>query len=217
MEVYRTEEEQVAAIKRWWKENGSSLLIGVGLALAIIFGWKAWQANVASKQSAAAALYQDVLIATTNPDEEKGRASVNFIAEQLRESHSGSPYAIYASLIQARTSVDQGEHSKAIEQLNWALQKSKGALKTLVEYRLAQTQWIAGDAQAALATLKGIQQAQGFAGLIGALEGDILHSKGDLDGARAAYRKASDAVASGAQVVPLLDLKMAELGLTENR
>ena len=43
MAEMRTEEEQIEAIKQWWKKNGSSLLIGVGLALAIVFGWQAWQ------------------------------------------------------------------------------------------------------------------------------------------------------------------------------
>lgn len=37
---HRTEEEQVAALKQWWKDNGNSLIIGVGLALAVVFGWK---------------------------------------------------------------------------------------------------------------------------------------------------------------------------------
>ena len=41
MAEMRTEEETVQAIKDWWKKNGSSLLIGVGAALAIVFGWQA--------------------------------------------------------------------------------------------------------------------------------------------------------------------------------
>jgi len=35
---HRTEEEQVAALKQWWNDNGNSLIIGVGLALALVFG-----------------------------------------------------------------------------------------------------------------------------------------------------------------------------------
>jgi predicted negative regulator of RcsB-dependent stress response len=35
----KTEEEQIAAIKNWWKENGNSLLMAVVAAIAIIFGW----------------------------------------------------------------------------------------------------------------------------------------------------------------------------------
>ena len=43
MTEFRTEEEQIAALKKWWNDNSKSLLIGVGLALAIVFGWKAYQ------------------------------------------------------------------------------------------------------------------------------------------------------------------------------
>ena len=39
----RTEEEQVAAIKSWWKENGKSLVLTVAGVLAGVFGWKAWK------------------------------------------------------------------------------------------------------------------------------------------------------------------------------
>ena len=50
MAELRTEEEQVQAIKDWWKNNGSSLLIGIGAALAIVFGWQAWQNHQATNQ-----------------------------------------------------------------------------------------------------------------------------------------------------------------------
>ena len=38
MAELRTEEEQLEAIKRWWKENGTSLLAGAVLAAAGVFG-----------------------------------------------------------------------------------------------------------------------------------------------------------------------------------
>ena len=51
MAELRTEEEQIEAIKRWWKKNGSSLLLGIALALAIVFGWQAWQNHQAGAQT----------------------------------------------------------------------------------------------------------------------------------------------------------------------
>ena len=38
MESYRTEEEQVEALKRWWDENGRSTMTAVVLALVAGFG-----------------------------------------------------------------------------------------------------------------------------------------------------------------------------------
>ena len=43
MDTYRTEEEQVEAIRHWWDENGRSIIISIVLALAAGFGWQAWK------------------------------------------------------------------------------------------------------------------------------------------------------------------------------
>ncbi|AGH45899.1 TPR-like domain-containing protein [Paraglaciecola psychrophila 170] len=40
MEQYETEEQQVEAIKRFWKENGLSLVIGALLGLGGLLGWR---------------------------------------------------------------------------------------------------------------------------------------------------------------------------------
>ena len=37
----RTEEEQVEALKRWWQENGKTLLLTLAVALALVFGTSA--------------------------------------------------------------------------------------------------------------------------------------------------------------------------------
>ena len=38
-----TEEEQVEQLKKWWKENGLSIVGGVVVGLALVFGWRSWQ------------------------------------------------------------------------------------------------------------------------------------------------------------------------------
>ncbi|WP_315982668.1 tetratricopeptide repeat protein [Aliamphritea spongicola] len=61
MAELRTEEEQVEALKKWWQENGKSLVLGVLLAGAIIFAWKGWQNSQQVKAETAAALYQNLI------------------------------------------------------------------------------------------------------------------------------------------------------------
>jgi predicted negative regulator of RcsB-dependent stress response len=39
VEIYDTEEEQVEALKRWWKENGQATLAGLVLGIIVILGW----------------------------------------------------------------------------------------------------------------------------------------------------------------------------------
>ena len=61
MAELRSEEEQLDAIKRWWKSNGTSLIIGVVVAAAGVFAWKAWQNYQDSQAEAASAQYQQLL------------------------------------------------------------------------------------------------------------------------------------------------------------
>ena len=40
MNEYETEEQQVAALKTWWKENGTSLIVGLFVGVSALFGWR---------------------------------------------------------------------------------------------------------------------------------------------------------------------------------
>ena len=48
-----TEEERVEALRDWWKTNGRTLLIGIGLAIGSYVGFQSWQNIQASKAEAA--------------------------------------------------------------------------------------------------------------------------------------------------------------------
>ena len=37
-----TEDQQLEDFKKWWKENGSSIITGVVLGLAVLFGTRSW-------------------------------------------------------------------------------------------------------------------------------------------------------------------------------
>lgn len=122
MAELRTEEEQVQAIKDWWKNNGSSLLIGIGAALAIVFGWQAWQNHQAQQRAEAANQFANLLNAFSSADDESAD-TVGFVAETLRDEHGDSAYAIYGNLVLARQQMVEGEDpAAAVESLNWALE-----------------------------------------------------------------------------------------------
>ena len=54
MEQY-TDDERVEDLKKWWKENGASIIVGIALGVMAIFGWRYWnsyrdaQAETASR------------------------------------------------------------------------------------------------------------------------------------------------------------------------
>lgn len=216
MAELRTEEEQVQAIKDWWKKNGSSLLIGVGAALAIVFGWQAWQNHEAQQRTEAANQFASLLNAFGDQTDETSGDTVAFVAKTLREDYTDSAYAVYGNLILARQQLMDGEPEAAIESLNWALEKTgdQQALTLVVRSRLARAQFDAGQYDEALATIDGAAEADSFDAIFSELRGDILLAQGDRDGARDAYLAAREQSQQGRSGI--LELKLSDLGVGED-
>ena len=61
VESYRTEEEQVEALRRWWEENGRSTIVAIVVALAAGFGWQAWKGYNQDNIEGASNIYQSLL------------------------------------------------------------------------------------------------------------------------------------------------------------
>ncbi|GGC78171.1 YfgM family protein [Marinobacter halophilus] len=216
MAELRTEEEQVQAIKDWWKKNGSSLLIGIGAALAIVFGWQAWQNNQAQQRAEAANQFATLLNAFATEADENAGETVAFVAQTLREDHGKSAYAIYGNLVLARQQIMLNDNVEgAIDSLQWALDKASDypALNLVVRNRLARAQFAAEQFDDALATLDGAVSVDAFAGIFSELRGDILLAKGDAEGAREAYLAAQEQNQQGRSGI--LELKLSDLGVEE--
>ncbi|MCK2148946.1 tetratricopeptide repeat protein [Marinobacter alexandrii] len=216
MAELRTEEEQVQAIKDWWKKNGSSLLIGIGAALAIVFGWQAWQNHEAQQRTEAANQFANLLNAFSDQSDEASGETVAFVAQTLREDYTDSAYAVYGNLILARQQLMAGESEAAIEALKWALEKSgeQQALTLVVRSRLARAQFDAGQYDEALVTINEAAEADSFNAIFSELRGDILLAQGDRDGARDAYLAAREQSQQGRSGI--LELKLSDLGVGED-
>ena len=132
MESYRTEEEQVEALKRWWQENGRSTIAGVVLAIAAVVGWQGWQSSRDAAAADASIVYQQMLQALTSEalaDIERGRE----MAAELKDKHRGSSYAQFAALHLARIAVAEGNSAEAERELRWVLTKADGEVRDLAQ------------------------------------------------------------------------------------
>jgi predicted negative regulator of RcsB-dependent stress response len=210
MAELRTEDEQVQAIKDWWKRNGSSLLIGIGAALAIVFGWQAWQNHQAQQRAEAANQFASLLNAFSEGDDQE---TVAFVAETLRSDYAGSAYAIYGNLVLARQQMmAQEDPASAADSLSWALEKASDypALTMVIRNRLARAQFAARDYQAALETLDNAGEADAFAPVFSELRGDIRLAMGDRNAAREAYVEAREQSEESNRI---LELKLSDLGV----
>ena len=140
MSELRTEEEQVELIKRWWAENGKSIIIALVLAVSVIGGWKWWQADQQSKAEAASSAYEQLIDVMSKPamtDEEQ--ATAKHLAMTLQTEHKGSLYADYAGLFEAKLLVREAEYAGAESLLkNLAAGTENSLIKEIATVRYAQ-------------------------------------------------------------------------------
>ncbi len=229
MEVYRTEEEQVEAIKRWWKDNGNGILIGIGLAIAIVFGWQSWKQNSVEKGEAASVLYsqlqesaQAMWSAPPTPAKEgeaaaenPQRATFEHVAKQLKDEYAGTTYSVLAALMVARDKVEAGNAAEAEKELRWSLeQKPSEALSLVINLRLARVLALKGEQDNALKLLESVN-AGAQKSAYEELKGDLYLAKGELAKAREAYQAGLVAAPEGASNRSLLKTKLDDLAVAE--
>ena len=218
MDHMQTEEEQVAALKKWWVDNGNALLIGVALALAGIFGWKTYQQNIVEQKEQASAMYFDLTDAALktqqSSDEETAKKQaddIHYLASQLIEKFPESEYATYAKLFQAKQFVVSGELANAEEVLTAIdMKEMNQAMTNVVNVRLARVKAGLEKYDEAL-NLLNVSTSDDFYGYNEELKGDILKMKGDKSGAKAAYEKALNKAKELSQPTQLIQIKIDDL------
>lgn len=216
MEQYRSEDEQVEALRRWWDENGRSTLAAIIIALAVGFGWQAWQRHAQGQREAASEIYQAMLqnLGGTQVGATQLSTGVK-LGEQLKADYRGSTYAQFAALHLARLAVEKGDLTDAEAQLRWVLGKasSGGDTAHITQLRLARVLAARGEPERALDILEqsdaGVYQAS-----YAMARGDVLLQQGRADEARNAYTQALLLASNGRQEevnMPALQAKLQHL------
>ena len=142
MDANETDEQRLERIKDWWKENASSVITGLLLGLALLFGGKSWFAYQDRKADEASNIYAGMMNALSRGDENL----VNDRAGVLIGEYSSTPYATLAALAQAKVKLEQGVPEAAHAQLQWVLDKADSrALRPLVRLRLARVMLAEGN------------------------------------------------------------------------
>lgn len=207
---YGSEEDQIRALKQWWADNGTSTIAGVVLAVAIVFGWKWWEAREAARAAQAATMYQQLQAAiNAAATDEIQRATAEHLANELATEFDGSRHGDYGRLMLARLRVEANDLDAAATELRQVVSGTDdAAIKDLAKLRLARVLNALGKADEALKELQGISA---FEVEVETLRGDILRSRNDRDGALAAYRKAAELNGMGDEPSGVLALKIEEL------
>lgn len=208
------EHEQSERVRTWLKDNGAGLVGGIGLGLAVIFGWQWWGRHQTSQHQQA---YQDYAAVQAKLDGLDGATAVGGAEGKqpdlqptkaaIAKLDANGLYANLAALRLAKVQVDAGKRDEAIATLRAI--KPAAELKPLVDARLARLLADAGKFDEAL---KLVGNADDSDGLV--VRADILAASGKPGDARELYLKALTGIDVAAPQRKLVELKLAEVGGT---
>ncbi|VFM95528.1 MAG: Putative negative regulator of RcsB-dependent stress response [Candidatus Kentron sp. G] len=203
MNTYDSEQEQLEALQKWWKENGRAVISGVALGAVAIIGWSSWQVYT-TQQAEKASLHYDRLLASAKDSlYEQTIEQGNFFVEELPTSG----YAALAALITAKAAFRQNDMEKAKKYLQLAIdQKKSEAVQRVARLRLARLLTDEKKWDDAMALLDG--DAGEFANLYEEARGDIFLARGNWDEARSAYER----VLAGGKSQVRVRMKLDDLG-----
>ena len=218
---YQSEEEQIEALKKWFRDNGRHLLTGALIAAVAAFGIFSWQQRQQHRADTASVDYQNLMQAMRALDAnaadaakvKEQLATARHLAETLKTDFESSTYAQFAALFKAKLAVDENDLAQAETELKWVLaHKPAEEIKALTQLRLARVLYAKGDNEGALAQLD--EKSSGsYASAYLQLKGDIAQARGDIEAARAAYVRAQELEKQMSSPVndPLLEMKLRDL------
>jgi predicted negative regulator of RcsB-dependent stress response len=185
------EQEQLAQLRSWWKDNGTTVVAVIAAAAIGLAGWLGWRNWQASQTQQAAALYDTLVKAVQGGDAKALRDA----GGTLVETFPRTLYASMGALASARFYFERSDLKNARAQLQWVMERSSSdELKDLARLRLAGVMLDDKAYDEALALLEA-KRAAAIDAQYAALKGDILVAKNQPAEAKAAYKLALEKTA----------------------
>ena len=201
MDVYNTEEEQVQAIKKWWKDNSLSIIAGIVIGASILGGYSYWNKNKQVQAQQASVIYSNVLSAKDKSEN----------VELLKNNYSSTPYAALASLLLAKDEINNKNIEQAEIQLKWVVKNSSDdAIQHIAKQRLARLYLNQSDIGSAEEIIKSVK-AKSFSAAYSEIRGDINLAKKLPLQARENYRLALSAITQADQRYAVIKMKLDDL------
>ena len=202
------EQEQVEALKAWWKENSKWVVGALVIGMLGFAGTQFWRSHQAGQAVEAAKLYAEVEKQVASNDAKR----IGDAADALVNRYGSSAYAPRAQLLAAQASLQAHDTAHAKVQLQWVIEHaSETGLQDTARLKLAS---VLLDEKKYDEALKQLDAAHpdSFTGLYADLRGDVLSAQGRVAEARAAYQQAYDKTDAKSMYRNLIRLKMDGLG-----
>lgn len=205
MSEHYADQDQVDALKAWWKEYGTAVIVGVVAGALIISSFRYWNYYKTSQGEKASAIYEQLL-----KDVSVGKLdSADKSAKVLISDYTISPYPAISSLMLANVYIEKKKYSKAKEYLQSAINVANdNAMMHVARLRLARIIFSQeGNANEALTLIDG-KESNGFSSQYAELKGDIYMSTGKVAEAANSYSQALAGDAIAGDYRPVMQMKL---------
>jgi len=213
---YQDELQQVEAIKKWWRDNGASVLTGLVLGLTLLFGWRYWQDYNEANAQKASSMYEQVIAMLEKKQGDQARQ----IATTLVSQHSQSPYAAMTELLIARQDLEENNLSSSHAHLQWVIDwKGQAELVNVARVRKARlylSENKLDDAKKVLASVTDVDK-KSFQAAFTELQADIAVLEGKFDEARTAYSKTLESKELNNEHRTWIQTKLDNLGIAADQ
>ena len=203
-----TDDEQLEALKKWWKENGTAIIVGIIIGVSAIVGFWKWNQHVETQALAASLQYDNFsqAVIDNKPEDIKKYFTI------LKTEYVDTSYAALAALLYASYEYDKKNIEKSLEYLRWAQQHpGHDALLYVTQVRLAKLLVAQGKLDEAFSLIEKIKEPA-FDAQYAEIKGDIYTKKGEQALARTSYLLAlASSELSGTQR-EFVQMKLDDLG-----
>ncbi|QIO87934.1 membrane protein [Stenotrophomonas rhizophila] len=196
------EHEQSERVRSWLRKNGLSILAGVAIAIAGIWGWNEWQARHSNSLADANVAYQAVLKSLEEKNLDEAAKGVKTL-----EGGKANIYADLAALQLAKAQVDAGKDEAALATLRAI--SADAEFKPVIDQRVARLLVATGKSDEAIKLLGSAADSASLE-----IHGDALMAQGKRDAAREQYEKALKTLDVAAPQRRLLETKVMDAGGT---
>lgn len=207
MNTHLSEDEQVEALKKWWKENGVAVIVGVVIGIGAIIGFWKWREYTETR----AYLASDVYVEFTEALAENKDEIVAQRYDTLIKDYASTSYAVFAAMYMAKQAVEKEDLVKAANQLKWALDHAGAdALAHLARVRLANVLVAQNKYDEALTLVQAIP-ASAFDAEYAEIKGDVYRYKGNAAEARESYQAALNSNLLNGKRREFVQMKLSDL------
>ena len=202
------EQEQIDALKAWWKANGRFVMAVVVAAAVAAAGTAGWQWYKRSQSQEAGALYAALEKAVRANDAKQVRET----AAQLTQKYGSTVYGPLAALAAAKVNYEAGDAAGAAAQLQWVVEHARDDdVVAIANLRLAGVQLDRKKYDEALKLLEA-SHPEAFEGLFADRRGDVYVGQSKLNEARSAYKLALEKLPADSSYRAVVQIKLDGLG-----